>query len=129
MMLMQFGPLSDLPPMDTWPAEDITAHIQFMHDTNKTLSEAGEFVDAQGLADPGQAKIVRARTGGAPVITDGVFPETKEFLVGYWIVDVESPERAVELAAYVSAAPGPGGEPLNMPIEIRQVMSIESGEL
>jgi hypothetical protein len=115
--------------MDTWPAEDVTAHIQFMHDTNKTLVDAGEFVDAQGLADPGQAKIVRAGAGGAPVITDGVFPETKEFLVGYWIVDVESPERAVELAAYVSAAPGPGGKPVNMPIEIRQVMSVESGEL
>ncbi|WP_204074374.1 YciI family protein [Planotetraspora phitsanulokensis] len=129
MMLMQFGPLSGLPPMDTWPAEDVSAHIQFMHDTNKTLTEAGEFVDAQGLADPGQAKIVRAGADGKPVITDGVFPETKEFLVGYWIIDVESPERAVELAAYVSAAPGPGGRPLNMPIEVRQVMSVETGEL
>jgi hypothetical protein len=128
MMLMQFGPLSDLPPMDTWPPEDVTAHIQFMHDTNKKLVDDGEFVQAEGLADPSQTKIVRAGDG-APVVTDGPFPETKEFLVGWWIVDLESPERAVELAAYISAAPGPGGRPLNMPIEVRQVMSIEPGEL
>ncbi|MEU3163913.1 YciI family protein [Streptosporangium sp. NPDC006930] len=130
MMLMQFsGQMQDaVPPIDTWPVEDVQAHIQFMHDTNRKLVEAGEFVDAQGLAAPDQAKIVRAGEGGAAVITDGPFPETKEFLVGYWIVDCESPERAIDLAAYVSAAPGPGGKPLNMPIELRQVMSAPPSE-
>lgn len=125
MMLMQFsGSLQDeFPPIDTWPPEDVKAHIEFMHETNRKLIEDGEFVDAQGLADPGQAKIVRAGAGSAPVVTDGPFPETKEFLVGYWIIDCDSQERAVELAAYVSAAPGPAGKPLNMPIELRQVMS------
>ena len=77
---------------------------------------------AEGLAGPDQAKLVRAGKDGKP-ITDGVFPEAKEFLAGYWIVDVESPERAYEIAAEASAAPGPGGEPLNMAIEVRQVMS------
>ncbi|GII56437.1 hypothetical protein Pth03_48260 [Planotetraspora thailandica] len=129
MMLMQFGPLSGLPSMDTWPPEDIAAHIQFMHDTNKKLVDDGEFVQAEGLADPGQTLIVRSGVDGGPVVTDGPFPETKEFLVGWWIVDLDSPERAVEVAAYVSAAPGPGGRPLNMPIEVRQVMSIEPGEM
>jgi hypothetical protein len=129
MMLMQFGPLSDIPPMHTWPAEDVKAHIEFMHVTNKKLMDDGEFVEAQGLAAPDQAKIVRAGADGAPVVTDGPYPETKEFLVGYWIVDVESPQRAIDLAACVSAAPGPGGAPLNMPIEVRQVMSGEPEEL
>ncbi|MEO8227875.1 MAG: YciI family protein, partial [Gemmatimonadota bacterium] len=70
----------------------------------------------------GQARLIRAGNDGRPV-TDGVFPETKEFLAGYWIVEVDSPARAYELAAKASAAPGPGGAALNMPIEVRQVMS------
>jgi hypothetical protein len=89
---------------------------------SKELGASGELVSAEGLAMPDQAKVVRAGKDGAP-ITDGVFPESKEFLAGYWIVDVETPERAYEIAARASAAPGPGGIPLNMPIEVRQVMS------
>jgi hypothetical protein len=61
-------------------------------------------------------------------ITDGIFPEAKEFLLGYWLVDVESPERAYEIAARLSAGPGPGGIPTNMPIEVRQVMSARTSE-
>ncbi|MFJ2030235.1 YciI family protein [Streptosporangium sp. NPDC087985] len=129
MMLMQFGEQSGLPPMSTWLPDEVKAHIEFMHEVNSKLTDAGELVDAQGLADPGQARIVRAGDGGAPVVTDGPYPETKEFLVGYWIVDCESRERAIDLAAYVSAAPGPGGKPLNMPIEVRQVMSGPPEEL
>lgn len=106
----------------TWPPEDIQAHIQFMMGLNKQLREAGELVSAEGLAWPDQAKLVRADKEGAP-ITDGVFPESKEFLIGYWVIDVESPERAYQVAAHASAAPGPRGVPLNMPIEVRQIMS------
>jgi hypothetical protein len=105
-----------------WPQKDFQAHIAFMMSLNKKLGESGELVAAEGLAGPDQAKLVRAGKDGKPV-TDGVFPEAKEFLAGYWIVDVESPERAYEIAAQASAAPGPGGEPLNMAIEVRQVMS------
>jgi hypothetical protein len=104
-----------------WPKQDMEAHIQFMKDFNAKLMKAGEFVDAQGLAWPAEAKLVRAGRDGQP-ITDGVFPESKEFLIGYWIIDVDTPERAYQIAAQASAAPGPGGEPLNMPIEVRQVM-------
>lgn len=129
MLLMQFGPQSGLPSMDTWSPEDIKAHIGFMHDVDAGLVESGELVDAQGLAMPDQARIVRAGEGGVPVVTDGPFPETKEFLVGYWIVECEGPDRAYELAARVSAAPGLGGAPLNMPIEVRQVMSAPPQEL
>src|SRR5213075_2037562 len=102
--------------------KDLQAHIAFMVGLNKELRQSGELVSAEGLSFPDQAKLVRASKDGLP-ITDGVFPESKEFLAGYWIVDVESPERAYAIAAKVSAAPGPGGAPLNMGIEVRQVMS------
>ena len=109
-------------PIQTWPHKDIQAHIAFMMNLNKELRSSGELVSAEGLAMPDQAKLVRAGKNGEP-ITDGVFPESKEFLAGYWIVDVENPERAYQIAARASAAPGPGGAPLNMGIEVRQVMS------
>ena len=106
----------------TWPHKDIQAHIAYMMRLNKELGAAGELVSAEGLAFPDQAKLVRAGKNGEP-ITDGVFPESKEFLAGYWIVEVENPERAYAIAAKASAAPGPGGAPMNMAIEVRQVMS------
>jgi hypothetical protein len=104
-----------------WSPDALQNHIQFMHDLNKDLIAAGEFVGAEGLAPPGQAKLVRAGKKGEP-ITDGPFPETKEFLAGFWILDVDSAERAYEIAARASTAPGPDGKPLNMNIEVRQVM-------
>jgi hypothetical protein len=110
-----------------WSAKDIQAHFAFLTGLNKELSESGEFVATEGLGMPGEAKVVRAGKNGAP-ITDGVFPEAKEFLLGYWIVDVESPERAYEIAARLSAGPGPGGATLSMPIEVRQIMSVRTGE-
>jgi hypothetical protein len=105
-----------------WPPEDFKAHIGFMKSFATKLRAAGELVAAEGLAGPDQAKRVRAGKDGSPV-TDGVFPEAKEFLAGYWIVDVPGPERAYAIAAEASAAPGPGGAPLNMAIEVRQVLS------
>jgi len=109
--------------VSNWPPEDLKAHINFMKRFGKELKDAGELVGAEGLASPDQAKVVRARKGGGPEVTDGPFPEAKEFLVGFWIVDVETPERAYQIAAEASAAPGIAGAPLNMPIEVRQVMS------
>jgi len=106
----------------SWPRKDLQAHIAFMISFDKELRESGELVSSEGLAFPDQARLVRAGKDGIP-ITDGVFPEGKEFLAGYWIVDVENPERAYAIAAKASAAPGPGGAPLNMPIEVRPVMS------
>jgi hypothetical protein len=106
----------------SWAPEDIQAHIGFMQRLNKELREAGELVGAEGLAAPSDARIVRAGKNGVPAVTDGPFPETKEFLAGYWIVDVPSAQRAYEVAAKASSAPGPGGTPLIIPIEVRQVM-------
>jgi hypothetical protein len=106
-----------------WSPDDLKAHIGFMKRFAEELKHAGELVAAEGLASPGQARIVRAGKGGAPEVTDGPFAEAKEFLAGYWIVDVESPQQAYAIAARASAAPGPGGKPLNMAIEVREVMS------
>jgi hypothetical protein len=121
-ILMMNCPKTGYDTFGAWPKKDIQAHIAFMHGLNKALSESGELVSGEGLASPQQALVVRAGKDGAP-ITDGMFPEAKEFLAGYWIVDVDSPEHAYAIAARASAAPGPGGTPLNMPIEVRQVMS------
>jgi hypothetical protein len=109
--------------ISNWSPDDFKAHVAFMHRLNKELSEAGELVGGEGLAAPGEAKVVRAGKNGVPAVTDGPFPEAKEFLAGYWIVEVDRPERAYEIAAKVSAAPGPGGTPLIIPVEVRQVMS------
>ncbi len=109
--------------VSSWNPEDLKAHINFMKRFNKELADAGELVSAEGLAGPGEARVVRAGKGGKPEVTDGPFAEAKEFLAGYWIVDCDSAERAFEIAGRASAAPGPGGVPLNIPIEVREVMS------
>jgi hypothetical protein len=119
-LLMMHSPGKGPYQITQWSQQDFKAHIAFMKDFAKKLGASGELVSAEGLAGPDQARRVRAGKDGKP-ITDGVFPEAKEFLAGYWIVDVDSPERAYELAAKASAAPGPGGAPLNMPIEVRRV--------
>ncbi|HZF31487.1 MAG TPA: YciI family protein [Gammaproteobacteria bacterium] len=113
-----------------WPEQDQKRHYDFLKRFNQELVDAGEFVRTEGLGGPEQMKIVHAGKNGAPAITDGPFPESKEVLAGYWAIDVETPERAYELAARASAAPGPGGKPLNMPIEVHPVMmSSTSGEI
>jgi hypothetical protein len=122
MMNMKTDPESMSKGIMTWAENDIKAHIQFMKDLNKQLKNDGELVGAEGLAWPNEAKLIRAGTNGEPV-TDGVFPESKEFLIGYWIIDVDTPARAYAIAARASAAPGKGGVPLNMPIEVRQIMA------
>jgi hypothetical protein len=127
-ILMMHIPKAGYGVFGAWSQKDIAANVAFVRGMNKTLSESGEFVAADGLAMPDQAIVVRAGKDGVPV-TDGVFPESKEFLAGYLIVDVESSNRANEIAAIWSASPGPGGLPLNMPIEVRRVMTGGASEL
>ena len=123
-MLMMNAPRGDGDwQVMSWSPEDLKAHIGFMQSLNAELKKAGEFVSGEGLAAPGDAKLVRMSKAGGPPVTDGVFPESKEFLAGFWIVDVDSAQRAYEIAAKVSSAPGPGGTPLVIPVEVRQVMS------
>lgn len=121
-MMMMHTPSNGPYQVASWPPQDLHAHIEFMKRFAGQLAAAGELVGAEGLAGPDQAKLVRAGKDGKPV-TDGVFPEAKEFLAGYWIVDVDDPERAYAIAAQASMAPGKGGAPMHLAIEVRQVMS------
>ena len=121
-ILMMHTPSGGPYQIASWPREDLVRHIELMKTFAKKLAGQGELVAAEGLAGPDQAKLVRAGKDGKPV-TDGVFPETKEFLAGYWMVDVPSPERAYEIAAEASMAPGLGAKPMHLAIEVRQVMS------
>lgn len=130
MLLQNYGEVeSGAPPMTEWTPEDIRAHIEFQQALNQELTERGELVDAQGLAGPDQAKFVVSDGASAPVITDGPFPESKELLAGYRMVDVETTERAIEIAAQASAAPGPNGAPIRQAIEVREVMGAPDPEV
>lgn len=106
-----------------WTPEDVKAMVLFMKRLNDDLKARGELVSAEGLTPPAQARIVRAGENRAAVVTDGPFAETKEFLAGFWIVECPTAERAYEIAAVASSAPGPGGLPMNIPIEVRAVGS------
>jgi hypothetical protein len=122
-ILMMNAPRAGWEGFTRWPPEDLANHIRFMKRFARELEESGELVSAEGLAEPRHARVVRAGKDGAPEVTDGPFAESKEFLAGYWIVDVDTPERAYDIAARASAAPAQGGVPMNMPIEVREVMS------
>jgi hypothetical protein len=123
MLLQDYGGVeADVPPMSEWKPEEIEAHIKHQKDLNAELQERGELVDAQALTTPELAKFVVSDGAGAPVVTDGPFPESKELLAGYRMIDVESVERAIEIAAEGSAAPGPGGTPIKQRVEVREVM-------
>jgi hypothetical protein len=115
-------------PLQGWSKKDFQAHCAYLIAMHKELCDSGEMVTTEGLTFPDQARLVRADKDGLPM-TDGVFPEGKEFLASYSIIDVDSPERAYAIAARVSAAPGPDGKPLNMPIEVRQVMTRPPAEV
>jgi hypothetical protein len=121
-ILMMSGSKAGVDGYRAWSKKDIDAHMAVLTSLNRELTESGEFVGTQRLAVPHEAKVVRGLKEGMP-ITDGIFPESKEFLLGYWIVDVAAPERAYEIAGRLSAAPGPDGVPTNMPIEVRQLAS------
>lgn len=123
MLLQAYGGVEEsVPPMGEWAPEEIEAHIKYQKDLNTELQERGELVDAQALTTPELAKFVVSDGAAAPVVTDGPFPESKELLAGYRMIDVESAERAIEIAARGSAAPGPGGVPIKQLIEVREVM-------
>ena len=121
-ILLMSGTKGGVDTYRSWRKTDADAHMAVLQAINKELRESGEFVATQGLTGPDEAKVVRGEKNGVPV-TDGIFPESKEFLLGYWIVDVQSPERAYAIAGRISAAPGPGGVPTNMPIEVRRFAS------
>ncbi|WP_250003567.1 YciI family protein [Actinoplanes sp. M2I2] len=108
-------------PMDEWAPDDVEAHMDYYGALRQELLDSGELVDQHALTGPEYAKEVTS-DGGPPVVTDGVFPESKEFLAGFQIVEVADEQRAFAIAARVSAAPGPGGVPLRQPIGVRRVL-------
>jgi len=130
MLLQNYGGVeADCAPMYEWTPDEVRAHIEFQQALNTQLEELGELIDAQGLAGPDEARIVVSDGTSAPLVTDGPFPESKELLAGYRIVEVDTLERALQIAAAVSAAPGQGGEPIRQRIEVRQVMSAPDPEV
>jgi hypothetical protein len=124
-ILMMNGKSSDFEGYAQWSKEDLQANVAFMRGFSKELKDSGVFVASEGLAWPNDARLVRAGSKGEP-ITDGVFPESKEFLAGYWIIDVESAEQAFTIAARLSQAPGAGRKTGAMPVEVRRVLSSHS---
>ncbi len=116
-------------PMTDWAPEDIKAHMDYYRAMNKELTDSGELVEQQALTGPDLSKVVTSGGGTAPVVTDGPFVEFKEMLAGYQLIDVESEERAIEIAAKISRVPGPGGVPLQQPIGVRRVMDASDFEL
>ena len=126
-ILLMSGTKAGVDGYHAWSQKDIETHMAVLRGVTNDLTRSGEFVATQGLAEPVEAKVVRGEKNGMPV-TDGIFPESKEFLLGYWIVDVEAPERAYTIAGRISAAPGPGGAPTNMPIEVRRFAVYEQSK-
>ena len=123
MLMQNYGPVdSGMGPMYEWSQADIQAHIEFQIALNSELTALGELVDAQGLSGPEAALFVAADGREPPVVTDGPFPETKELVAGYRLIEVASLDRAIEIAARASAAPGIDGEPIRQPIEVREVL-------
>ena len=116
-----------IPPMDEWAPEDVEAHLAFMRNITALLQERGEYVDVQGLTQA-QTWVRYGGPDAEPVTTDGPLPETSDLIAGWWMIDVESRERAVELAALVSSEPGPHGEPMYEWIDVREVMSGKARE-
>ena len=104
-------------PMDQWTPEEFDAHVKFMNDFADKLRQTGEFVDAQALSAEGT--FVRYDGPGRPPVTDGPFPETKDLIAGWMVIDVDDYQRAVDLAGELSAAPGRNGEPIYEWLELR----------
>jgi len=121
-ILLMAGTKAGVDTYRAWTRKDIDTHMAGLKSLGNDLRESGELVAEQGLTGPEEAIVVRGQKNGMPV-TDGIFPESKEFLLGYWVVDVVTPEQAYILAARLSTVPGPGGAPTNMPIEVRQLAS------
>ena len=130
-MLMQHygGVEGDCPPMYEWSPTEVQAHIAFQQALNQRLEELGEFIDGQGLAGPDEARFVVSDGTTPALVTDGPFPESKELLAGYRVVEVDTLDRALAIAAEISAAPGAGGLPIQQRIEVREILSAPDPEV
>jgi hypothetical protein len=109
------------PYLEGWSNDDVKRMVGFMNELNSDLRAKGQWVTGEGLVSPEEARLVTAKEDGTPSVTDGPYAESKEFIAGFWIVEVKNADEAYRFAARVSACPGPGGKPLNFPVEVRQV--------
>ena len=126
-LIVDFQPGVAETSMDEWEPEEVEAHLDYYGAIGRELEESGERVQSEVLVGPDLAKIVTS-DGATRVVTDGPFQEFKEWVAGFQIVDVDSEERALEIAAKLSAVPGPGGVPIQQPIQVRRVMEDSPGD-
>jgi len=109
-------------PMDKWTPDEVDAHMKYMNDFAARLEKNGEYIDGQALSPDGLW--VRYDGEGRPPVTDGPFAETKDLIAGWMVIDVDSDERAIELAGELSAAPGAGGKPIHEWLEVRPFLTL-----
>ena len=121
-IIVDFQPGISETPMEEWQPEEVEAHMAYYGALNRELLESGELVQTTILTGPDLAKVVTSDGVTAPVVTDGPFQEFKEWVAGFQVFDVDSEERAVEIAARISAVPGPAGVPIQQPIQVRRIM-------
>ena len=115
-------------PAQEWTDDDVRASWAHMQQLHQEMSAAGELLASVRLAGPEATKIVTSDDSGAPVVTDGIFPESKELLAGFWMVEVDGEQRAMEIAARTSASPGPGGAPSRKPLVVRPIMDAPAAD-
>jgi hypothetical protein len=120
-MLLIQGNQEGWEKLGDWSPDDLRAMMLHMRELNAELTDRGELLEARGLGGPQLAKTIRAQDNGDPLVTDGPYPESKEVLAGYWVIDVADERRAIEIATRASACPGPGGKPINQPVEMHLV--------
>jgi hypothetical protein len=118
-MLATYGGTDEDFGVSGWSNDEIATMVEFMHKINEELAESGELVDAQGLTDASHARVVQIKEG-VPVVTDGPYAETKEILAGYWVVDCESNDRALAIAARIASVRVPSHVP-PVRIEVRPI--------
>jgi hypothetical protein len=127
LLIVDFQPGVAETPMEEWRPDEVEAHLAYYGALNRELLATGELVQTEILTGPDLAKVVTSDGITAPVVTDGPFQEFKEWVAGFQVFDVDSEERAIEIAARISAVPGPEGRPIEQPIQVRRIMEDSPG--
>ncbi|AGL15301.1 YciI family protein [Actinoplanes sp. N902-109] len=124
LLVVDYQPGAVTTPMEEWTPADIKAHMDYFDELNAELLKTGEYVGGHALTGPQLAKVVTS-DGTGPVVTDGPLTGAERMPAGYQLVDVATEDRAIAIAARISAVPGPGGVPMQQPISVRRVISAD----